>query len=149
MSCDNRQIVELFKQGMTAAEIALSLGYDVAAVEYVLTHDAEAIAELKKVALQVKPTFSLDEAYQAAQEVAFNKMRELMVSAESDKAQLQAAAYILDGAQGLKKPKVVQNTVVQINNFNEILAEVKRRKKEMDDKLIEITATKQLQSATT
>ena len=81
MSGSNKQILELYKQGLTAAEIADSLRYEVEAVAFVLTHDQEIQREIEKADCD-----KLDAEFGALEKLALGAIKDTILYGENEYA---------------------------------------------------------------
>ncbi len=134
MSLDNRQILELARQGLSAQEIADALGYDVEAVSFVLVNDREVSSKIEKA-----DTNKLEAEFQSLEELALATLKSVMVDDEAKAStRLNAATYVIDQRLGLKAPKTL-NMTFNIVEFNDRLREVKRRKAELEAVTVEST----------
>lgn len=132
MSGSNRQILELAKQGLTAPEIASSLGYDVEAVEFVLTNDAQVANELERCVVS-----KLENSFAQLEDMAVKTVKEIMQFGDKDSTRLSAATLVIDQRLGLKKPK--QSVVVfNIGSINETIRQVKERRRQLEQGSIEV-----------
>lgn len=132
MSGSNRQILELFKAGLTAPEIAQSLGYEVEAVEFVLKNDSEIQTEIEKAEIN-----KLESEFEQLEKLAFTTVKSILQSGDKDSARLAAAAYVLDQRLGLKKPKSLEVTF-KISDFNDRLKLVKQRREQLEQECIDV-----------
>ena len=98
MTTANIQILELAKQGLTAAEIAEALNYDVDTVGFVLANDTEVSKALEKHGIEVEQDRNnrLGKAFDALEDTAFKVMKGLLTNAEKETVQADMAKYILD-----------------------------------------------------
>jgi len=64
-------------------------------------------------------------------------MKEVMLGGDKDSVRKSAAEYVLDQRLGLKKPKATVN-VFNIVDFNERLKEVKERRRQLEERTIEV-----------
>ncbi len=135
MSLDNRQILELARQGLSAQEIADALGYDVEAVSFVLVNDREVASKIERA-----DTNKLEAEFQSLEDLAIGAIREVLTDSDvKASTKMNAAAYVLDQRLGLKAPKTL-NMTFNIVEFNDRLREVKRRKAELEAVTVESTS---------
>jgi hypothetical protein len=135
MSGSNRQILELAKQGLNAAEIAEALGYEVEAVAFVLMHDAEIQEALAKVEVN-----KLDKEFELLEDLAIRTLKSIMENGERDRDRKGAACYVLDQRLGLKQPKQPINVTLNIPDINGKLQQIRDRKRELDARCVEVEA---------
>jgi len=143
MTTANIQILELAKQGLTAAEIAEALNYDVDTVGFVLANDTEVSKALEKHGIEVEQDRNnrLGKAFDALEDTAFKVMKGLLTNAEKETVQADMAKYILDHQLGLKKPTNVRISV-SVDTFNERLLESRKRQKELEARTMDIESSK-------
>jgi len=132
MTCNNIQILEAYKQGLSPDEIAQALGYDVQAVLAVLQFDDEMRAEIQKHESRLEGEFA------ALEDVALRTLKTLLTDADKDSVRMAAAAYVMDQRLGLKKPRLDAHISLNIGSINERLVSVRQRKKELEDSCIEV-----------
>lgn len=135
MSGSNIQIVELYKQGLTVAEIAESLGYDVEAVQFVLNNDMEV-----QKAVELANEDRLEVEFSSLETIALRTMRELLTGADKDSVRMAAAAYVMDQRLGLKKPRVDTHITFNISDFNKRLEAVKERRRQLEEATIPVAS---------
>lgn len=143
MSNQNIQILELWKQGLTAAEIAEALGYPVEDVEYVLKFDPEMAKAVEKVSKQDENRrVAADIAMDQLAPLAFKVMKELIIGAEKDSVRADLTKFVVEHQLGLKEPKsqvVVNNIAV----FNDRLVQARERRKQIEERgAIDVTEVK-------
>jgi hypothetical protein len=131
MTAANLQITQLAKQGLTAAEIAEALGYDVETVGFVLTADSEVVKELENARVEKAEDNRLGKAFNALEETAFKVMKALLTNAEKETVQADMAKYVIDHQLGLKRPPQLRISV-DVSTFNERLLLAKKRKQELE-----------------
>lgn len=140
MSSDNKQILELAKQGLTAAEIAISLNYDVEAVELVLSSDKEVAKELEK--FNVDRVQAMDSSLDKLRDKSVTVLEEIMTDPyEKGSVRATIAIFVAEHQLGLKKPRLTVNNLT-IFDINERMLAVKQRKAILDQKVIEVEAVK-------
>jgi len=132
MSGANIQILELAKKGLSAAEIAEALGYEVEAVEFVLQHDAEIARELEKVGYN-----KVEAEFATLEDIAIRTLKELLLNGENDGVRMKATAYVMDQRLGLKKPKQEIN-VFNVCDFNDRLKAVRERRQQLEQSAIDV-----------
>ncbi len=137
MSGQNQQILALFKQGLSAAEIAEGLGYDVETVEFVLKNDKEMVREIQKFSAEAASR--LDETFADLEPLAVATMKELLQNAEKESVQFAAAQYVMDQRLGLKKP-ARQTVVLNVVDINERFQRMKERRRQLQEGAIDIDA---------
>lgn len=137
MTADNRQIIQLAKQGMTADEIAMSLGYTVETVNIVLLQDNKLSAKVDAAAKN-----KLEEEFKGMEEMAVQGFKLALMGAEMPTSQIAAIKYVLDQRFGLKQPKVnnVLN-VISADSFNAMILQARERKKALEEKYTDIEAS--------
>lgn len=135
MSPENSQIVQLAKAGLTAEEIAQSLGYNVDAVAYVLANDPG----VNKAISRTPAAKNIGDQISEMREDALATLREVMTSQEEKgSVRAEAAKYVLDHELGLKKPKAEGNTTINVFDFNSALARVRERRQQIEDRLASV-----------
>lgn len=134
MSNQNIQILELAKQGLTAAEIAEALGYSIEDVEYVLKFDPEMTKALEKANVvaenrKVVADIELDKLAP----LAYKVMKELIIGAEKDNVRADLVKFVVEHQLSLKEPKKEQTTNTVIV-FNERLIAARERRTQLEQK---------------
>lgn len=143
MSGDNRQICELAKRGLTADEIAASLGYDVEAVEFVLKNDPSVARELEvandKSLVAGGVEAKIDKDFNRILPRAQAVIEDLLDNAENESVKANLAKFIVSQQLGLMKPKVSVN-VFNIGDFNARLKQVNEQHARvmLENKIIDV-----------
>lgn len=132
MTNRNRQIAELMKQGLNAAEVAQALDYPVEFVEAVLITDEEVKKSVERAGRD-----KINAEFSSITQLAVETMKELMEGANKESVRFAATAYILDQQLGLKEPKT-QIQIFTAQNFNDRIRMVKERKRELEERCIEV-----------
>lgn len=125
----------LKEAGLTADEIALSLGYPVEAVTIVLARHTEVES--------AQPSDSrekIDKALTRLEDSAISTIADAVSGAELPPTQLKAALYVLNQRQGLMKPKESNNTlnIFSTDVFNKIAEKVRERRHEIERRSVDV-----------
>lgn len=128
LSNETTQILKALKDGLTPAEVAVSLGHDIETVEFVAKNNVDVVVGLARHNLD-KAT-RVEDKVEALEDLAMATLKEILVAGDKDSVRLAASIEVLDTIRGLKKPK---NVTVNFNNFdfNDRLHKMKERREKM------------------
>lgn len=133
MTPDTKQVVELAKMGLSAVEIAESLGYEVSIVEALIAANTEVRRELQIVEAR-KSISEIEEtelSFKDLEPLATAVLRDILSDTSvKDSVRADIAKYVKDQRLGLKKPKQL---VINLNagDFNERMRIARARKEEL------------------
>lgn len=134
MSNRELQIYKLAEQGLTAAEIAEALRYNVEDVETIMLTNPEIKKGLEEHGIKVEATEQLREAMHAMAPLAYKKLRELLIGAEKESVQYAAIELVVKHEAGLLRPKEVSHGPDTIN-INLRFEQARQRMKELEEKI--------------
>lgn len=133
MNTTKIQIVQLYKQGATAPEVAEALGLPLEVVETLLAADKEINKELEQTKEIAELSSKMDNGLASMQDLAISTMKSLLEDdAVKPSTRATLSMYVADHALGLKKPRNI-SVVFNINEINEKMQKVRARREAMEN----------------
>lgn len=131
MTASNAQILALAQQGLSAVEIAESLGYQTQVVELVLTGDSEVKRELEKSQARVEAN-TISDGLKRLETLSLKTAEEIIKYSDNDSVRAQMVRYVFDAALGLKKAPEIKNTI-NITELNIRLEKMRDRLQKINE----------------
>jgi hypothetical protein len=141
------QVLALIKQGLRLDEVAEAMSMTVEDLETMITRNPQLRGEVEKFERRVARkeaeketreaiTTRLDAKFAEMEDLVFNAFRDILEDPDTKSGvRARVAEYIADQLQGRHKQKETVG-VVTVVDFNSLLVEARRRKEELEAKLI-------------